>query len=288
MPELPETQIVVNELNKSIKNYKIKDFWMNWKYFNEINQFKKNIINKTIKNIQRKGKNILFYLSNDYILLIHQRISGHLLIGKWIIKNNKPIPIKNKKIINDIKNQFIHFILILNKNKMIGLSDQRKLAKIKFGPIKKILNLPEIKNLGIDPLDKNFTLNNLKLILNSSKTIKTLLMDYHYISGIGNIYSDEILWKAKIHPLTKSNKLNDIDIKNLYQSIKFILKRALKLGGSSINNYRNAYGNKGLYINYGYVYQKANKKCKRCNNLIKKIKINSRSSYFCPKCQIIK
>lgn len=299
MPELPEVQTIVNELKKELKSRKITNIWCDWpKYFKNQNQenFKKIIKGKKILEIKRIGKNILFFLSDNLILLIHQKISGHLLVGQWQENKNlkeiphqwqkeKWVPIKKNSPLWDPHNRFIHFIIFLDNKKQLALSDLRKFAKIILGSKDEILKLKDLK-VGQDALE--ITEEEFLKILNKKKgIIKKILMDQKVIAGIGNIYSDEILWLSKIHPLTLVSKLTKKQKHEIFKNIKFVLKKALQLKGTSIDEYRLPSGIRGKYDLERYVYQKENQPCFRCKNSIKRIKINNRSSYFCSFCQKI-
>jgi formamidopyrimidine-DNA glycosylase len=301
MPELPEVETTVRGLKNKIIGRKIDNIWTDWpKYFKDKTEkeFKKCVVGKTVKKVERKGKNILIYLSGDIILLVHQKMSGHFLIGKWIrnknFKNIKDNEIwKNEKWIpedlgskfGDKKNKFIRLVFFLDNGDMLALSDLRRFAKVICGKKDNILNSKHL-NLGPDPLNKEFKFSDFKKILKSkNKKIKNLLLDQKLISGIGNIYSDEALWRAKIHPLILSGKISDKKIKVLYEEIKKILKKGIKLKGTSIDDFRDVLGNKGKYGNELLVYQRDGEKCFRCGKKIEKIKVGSRSTRFCPKCQ---
>lgn len=307
MPELPEVQTIINGLQQTIISKTITGVWTDWpKYFklpkNE-NEFRKLVQNKNIESIERKGKNILIHLQKNTTILIHQKISGHLLVGKWLSKENKNyqkiatglkeewqnqkwLPEEPKSFLTDPKNRFIHLMFFLSGGLMLALSDLRKFAKIIVGTKEKILNLPDIKNLGPNPLEPKFTLQKfLKLLRNKKGIVKKVLMNQNIISGIGNIYSDETLWLAKVHPLSKTEQLNQNQLKEIFLAIKTILKKAVKFRGTSIDDYRDTLGKKGKYEQKLFVYQKENNPCKRCGTKIRRIKINNRSTHFCPKCQ---
>ncbi len=300
MPELPEVQTIVDDLKKKIIGRKITDIWTDWpKYFRALDEkgFRKYIIGKKITGIARRGKNILFDLSDKHLLLIHQKLSGHLLVGRWIKtpKNiklhqiwqaQKWIPNPTKGSTMDPMNRFIRLIFFFDNGEMLALSDLRRFAKVLCGKREEILDLPDLKNLGPEPLDKKFTFKKFEGLFQKKKgKIKQVLLDQNFISGIGNIYSDEILWLAKIHPLARAENLKEKELKMLYRATKKILKKALKLRGSSIDDYRDAFGRRGKYDLVLYVYQREGKSCKRCGAKIQRLKINSRSAHFCPKCQ---
>ncbi len=292
MPELPEVETIVSDLKKVLPGLKITGFWTDIPKFRKI---EKEIINKKILGLERKGKNILIRLSGNITLLIHQKMTGHLMYGKWELRNK---PARNatqsvaggewKSIIlgplNDPENRFIHLLFFLSNGRHLALCDMRKFAKIIIWPTDKLDKLDDIKNLGPDPFDGNFTLRKFSRIIKDKKgKIKVILMDQNLIAGIGNIYADEILWFASVHPLKPAQKLKDEEIKKIYQAIKSVLKKAIKARGSSYIDYRDAFGRKGRYQEMHLVYQKTGERCKRKDGgIIKKIKLGGRSSHFCP------
>jgi len=289
MPELPEVETTIRQLKTKVLNRTFVDFWTDTpkiiKKPKNINDFKKQIIGKKILNLRRKGKNIIFDLSESKSLLIHQKLTGHLLFGEWKLLNNKWVPVKKNALAEKI-NSYIHLLFVFDNNKMMALSDLRKFAKVELWDKDKLENSDVFKKIGIDPMDKNFTFKKFKEILKNKKgPIKKILMNQEIIAGIGNIYSDEILWDSKIHPLTKISSLEDKELKKIYLSIKKILKRAIKLKGESFSDYRLPSGEKGDFDKERKVYRRENQQCFRCKNLIKRVKINNRSAYFCPFCQ---
>jgi len=282
MPELPEVQTIVDELKKTVKNRRIVDLWTDWSKYRPIRH---HVVGKKIIDIERRGKNILFSLSDNHLLLIHQKMSGHLLVGKW--KSVKGIWVSTipGPLLEDRNNQYIRLIFFLDNGKMLALSDLRRFAKILCGPKDVILNLPDIKDLGPESLslsEKVF----IELFKKKKGILKSVLMNQNFIAGIGNIYSDEIVWLAKIHPQKRIEKLTLKNLKDLYRAMIKILLKALKLRGTSIDDYRTANGERGRYDLVRYVYQREGKLCQRCGTLIKRIKIGGRSAHFCPKCQV--
>ncbi|MEK7464365.1 MAG: bifunctional DNA-formamidopyrimidine glycosylase/DNA-(apurinic or apyrimidinic site) lyase [Patescibacteria group bacterium] len=300
MPELPEVETISKGLDKKLKNKKITRIWTDWpKYFklhkNE-KDFSRQIIGKKILKVSRRGKNILFYLSEKHILLIHLKMTGHLLIGEW--KQNRSeklgekwqgqkwVPTKDGGPLTDPFNRFIRLIFFLDNGKMLALSDVRRFAKVLCGVEEKILNLPDIKNLGPEPLDKRFTYKKFgELFKNKKGVIKSVLMDQGFISGIGNIYSDEILWLSKIHPSRRVEGLKEKELIAIYKYIKQNLKKAIRLRGTSFSDYRDSEGRRGKYSLFRRVYQREGEPCSRCGIEIKRIKIGARSAHFCPICQ---
>jgi len=231
MPELPEVETIVRQLNKEVASRKITDVWTDWPKMirtHSLERFVREIKGRKILHAYRRAKYILMGLSGGKTLIIHQKISGHLLYGKWKIVNKKPAAITEGPIKSDPQNRFIRFILYLDNGYMLGLSDLRRFGKVLLVDTDKVEDITEIKKLGPEPLDKNFTLKKFKeLIVKKRGTIKRVLMDQFVISGIGNIYSDEILWYAGAHPLKRVEKLNDKEVAAIYKYIRFVLKKAV-------------------------------------------------------------
>jgi len=292
MPELPEVQTTVNGINKKVLLRTFVDVWSDWEKIikkpKNFKEFKKIIIGKKIIKAWRRAKNVIIDLSDNYSLLIHQKMTGHLLFGKWNFINNKWIPEKRGPL-DDPYNRFLHIIFFLDNGKMLALSDSRKFAKVELWKTNELLNSSEFKQIGPEPLDKDFSFEKFKKALKNKRgKIKTVLMNPKIIAGIGNIYANEALWHAKIHPEKNVVSLSEKELKLLYQAVIKVLKRSIELGGESFSDYRNIDGGKGAFDNERKVYKREGQKCSRCKTEIKRIKFNGRSSFFCPNCQILK
>lgn len=291
MPELPEVETTVRGLKSKILGLEIKDVWTDFdkilKKPKSFKKFKKSLKGKKIKNIRRRGKNILIDLSSNKILLIHQKMTGHLLLGKWVLKNGEWFSKIKGPLRDDFHNRFLHFIFFLEKNKHLALSDLRKFAKIELWDKNELENFKEFKSLGLEPLEKTFTFSKFKQALAKRKKgkIKQVLMDQKIIAGIGNIYSDEILWEVKVNPFRDINTLKEKELRKIYRAIKNILRKGIRAKGDSVSDYRRVDGTKGSFGALEKVYGREGKKCKRCKSLIKRKKIGGRSAHFCPICQ---
>ena len=291
MPELPEAQTIVSDLNKKIKGRKIlgvlycdaKKIIRNM----DFDKFKKEIKEKKIKEVKRRAKNILIYLSGNKLLSIHLKMTGHIIIsnlksqiskGRWV---GKDLP----KELEDPRNQFIHLSLELSGKKQLALSDMRKFAEVKLVEPDYIDILEE--KLGPEPLDTKFDLKSFKSILEgSSGKIKQTLMNQSKISGIGNIYADEILFTSGVRPDRTLKSLKKKEIEKIFKSIKSVLKKAIERRGSSTNDFRDTEGRMGKYQEKRWVYQRKGEKCRKCGSEIKKIRLGGRGTHFCPKCQV--
>ncbi|MFH1582322.1 MAG: DNA-formamidopyrimidine glycosylase [bacterium] len=293
MPELPEVETIVRELRDKrarIIGARFLDVWTDNKNMvkkpKDFNVFKQEIKGKKIKNIIRRAKNILFYLSDGKVLLVHQKMTGHFLFSKWKRGNNKWIAVAKGPFSEDPMNRFLHLVFWLDNGKMLALSDLRKFAKAEFWDEKELKESAYFKSLGPEPLEKSFNYNSFKKALERKKgKIKQVLLDQTVIAGIGNIYSDEILFTAKIKPTKNIPDLSEKEKKNIYLGIKKILSLAVKLRGESFSDFRRITGEKGFYDKARKVYRKEGEECPVCGEKIQKIKIGGRSAHFCPKCQ---
>jgi len=289
MPELPEVQTTVNALKARILGLRITEVWTDWdkmiKSPSSFSEFRRKILGRKILDIRRRAKYIIFFLEGGFLLVIHQKLSGHLLLGKWERKAGRWESLLGGAY-NDRVNSYIHFLAKLSNGEMLAFSDLRKFGKILLLNEKEFQKLPEIQKLGLEPLAKEFSLRRFREILrNQRRTIKQVLMDQNLIAGIGNIYSNEALWLAKIHPSKRAALLSEAEIKSLYKAVRDVLSKALKLKGDSVVDYRLINGRKGGFQEVQNVYRKTGEPCPRCGTPIKRIKINGRSSFFCPKCQ---
>lgn len=286
MPELPEVQTIINDLKKILPGLKITGFWSD---INSFKKIKKDVIAKKILNIKRRGKNILIDLSDNKTLLIHQKLTGHLLYGKWKLEGKEWKSAVPGPLAEDPQNRFLHLVLNLSNGKQLALSDLRKFAKVLVWPTDKLNQLKDISQLGLEPLESSFNFKKFKEIFSNKRgKIKQLLMNQEIISGIGNIYSDEILWEAGVHPLAKTEKPNDKELKEIFKAIKKVLKRAIKAKGDSMSDYRRPSGEKGGYQRLQNAYQMTGQKCrKKDGGIIKRIKIGGRSAHFCPVHQVL-
>jgi formamidopyrimidine-DNA glycosylase len=289
VPELPEVETIVRDLNKEVLSRTFFDVWTDFKKMikkpKSFEEFKKEIKGKKILNIRRRGKNIIFELSDNRSLLIHQKLTGHLLFGKWQFLNGDWQSLIPGPLSEDPMNKFLHLIFWLDDKRQLALSDLRKFAKVEL--IKKEELEKELKSLGPEPLEKDFDFKKFKeqILKKKRGKIKQVLMDQEVIAGIGNIYSDEILWQAKVHPFKDIKRLSDEEIKEIYLAMREILKKAIAARGESISDFRRISGEKGGFDPLRKVYRREGEKCSRCGSIIKRIKLGGRSAHFCPNCQ---
>lgn len=289
MPELPEVETTVKGLHAKVLNRTFVDVWSDWKKIvkrpNDFTVFKKTVRGKKIKRVWRRAKNVIFELSDGYSLLVHMKMTGHLLVGTWQEKNGVWVSVEKGSFEEKI-NGFLHLVFFLNNGQMIALSDYRKFAKAELWKTNELLQSKEFLSWGPEPLEKSFTVAVFKEALrHKSGKIKQVLMVPEVVAGIGNIYSSEALWWAKIHPEKRASKLDNKELKVLYNAIKKVLTKGIELGGESFADYRNVEGKKGHFGTERMVYKREKEPCGRCKTLIVRKKFGGRSAFFCPKCQ---
>ena len=270
MPELPEVETSVQAIQEFVKqkleSIEIYNPNLRWKV--KTSDFKK-LHGHKVENISRRAKYIILDIEMSQVL-IHLGMTGTLRIA-------------NKK---DLKQKHDHFEIYLSSNLILRFNDPRKFGMIFFSKESPITSNRLLSELGVEPLEKNFNEEYLYSISRSRNiAVKSLLMNAKIVVGIGNIYASEALFLSKIKPQKVSKKLTKEDCKVLVTSIKKVLKKAIKKGGSSINDYINVDGKKG-YFQYDFkVYGRTNMPCHICQNDILQIKINQRSSFYCKNCQ---
>jgi formamidopyrimidine-DNA glycosylase len=286
MPELPEVEVTRRTLLKFIENKVIKNIKINNPNlrFKIPANFKKNVTGQKIIKVLRRSKYILIYLKNDYVMIAHLGMSG-----KFLIKNNYSKDfLKTSYYSNEFSSKHNHLEFFFSNNLKVIYNDPRRFGFFLLDKISKLDVNKFLSKLGPEPLGKDLKKDYLILKTKATqRTIKTLLMDQRFISGIGNIYANEILFLAKIRPNKISSMLSLVDIERLHPSISKVLKRALKLGGSSIKDFKSSVGEKGRFQNEFKVYDREDLKCLRtgCSGLIARVVSQGRASFFCDECQ---
>ena len=287
MPELPEVEVVKrslqrNILNLIIKKVKINDANLRYKV-DKIELSK--LEGKKITKIIRRSKFLIFEIGKIYRMLVHLGMTG-----KFFFTDNKDNKFKTSfyYILNYDKDQkHDRVVFILNKKKLI-YNDVRKFGFIKIYGSNLITKSKHLKHLGPEPLEKNWNFSYLKkYVIGRKRSIKNILMDQKCVSGLGNIYVNEILFLSRIKPARKATKLKNFEIKKIIKFSKKILKNSIKLGGSTIKDFSSENGKKGVFQQYFNVYGRENQGCSNvdCNLRIIRTVISNRATFFCKKCQ---
>ncbi len=287
MPELPEVEVVKRSLKRKILNLIIKKVYIkdgNLRY--KVNKEKISQLKaKKIINIERRSKYLIFILDKSF-LLVHLGMTGKFF---FIDKNRKKFKTSFYYHLDNKKDKKYNRVIFSFKNKQkLVYNDVRKFGFLKYYDLKEYKNIIHLKNLGPEPLKQQWNSEYLRnYILGRTRSIKDILMDQNCVSGLGNIYVNEILFLCGIRPDRKAINLKKEEIKKIIKFSKKILKKSIKLGGSSIKDFSSDDGKKGIYQQYFKVYGKSGKKCSNvdCKASISRVVVSNRASFFCKKCQ---
>ncbi len=287
MPELPEVEIVKQSLNKTIKGKIIERMQIKNRNlrFEIPKNFEKNVEKKKIIKVDRFSKHLILKFRDGSNLMIHLGMSGTIHL---ISKSEKKKAITNTSFYHSplLPKKHNHIEMKIDKYNLI-YNDPRRFGFFSYFKNNELLN-NNLKKYGPEPFNKTFNKNYIfKYLKNKKKNIKNFLLDQNFVSGIGNIYANEILFLCKVLPFKQAGFLNLDDCKKISQFSKVVLRKAIKKGGSSIRDFKNVSGNQGSFQKNFKVYQRENKKCLnyRCKGRIHKKFISSRSSFFCKLCQ---
>lgn len=285
MPELPEVETIISDLQKLVIGKKITklEVFLPRIVKGDLNQFLTNLIDNKFRRIERRGKLIIFVLQkHNLYLLIHLRMTGQLVYcqQKKIIAGGH----SDKKIPLCERNQHTRAEFQFADKSRLYFNDLRTFGSLRVVDENQLAAI--LKKFGKDALARDFDFSYLKNILKSkSASIKALLLNQKLIAGIGNIYADEALFQAGILPARKGNSLKDAEIKRLAASIKRVLRKAVKYRGTTFNSYVDSAGKQGKFKKLLKVYGRAHEKCARCGCAIKKSKVAQRGTHYCEKCQ---
>lgn len=284
MPELPEVETVRNRLKELILGEKIEEIEI---YYHKIvqnrssDEFQKTLIKTTFSDILRKGKYLIFVLKDEEDNIIYM-VSHLRMEGKYFYRNADDIVEENIK-------KHEHLIFKLKSGKILTYHDTRKFGTMHLFQnrnLVQVLSEKPLNVLGYEVSELEFDLKYLKQKMNhSARAMKTVLLDQSIVAGIGNIYADEILFLSKIHPMTMANTLTDEQLKEVIQNIKYVLDKAIALGGTTIHSF-SVDGISGKFQNQLLVHTQKN--CPTCNRKITKIRVGGRGTYYCETCQILK
>jgi len=273
MPELPEVETVKRSLEPLVKDKTISDveiFYGGIIKYPQPEKFKEMICGRKIIDINRRGKYLLFNLEDNNTLVIHLRMTGQLTVCDR----------------NTSMGKHTHLVFHISSEHDLRFTDIRKFGMIYLVSTGDWCRIIGLQNLGYEPLSKEFNLEAIeKLIVGSKGLIKHFLLKQSNIAGIGNIYADEILFSAGIHPKRNIQTLAQSEIENLYNAIKQKLEEGIKYRGTSFSDYVDGRGKKGGFQEKLYVYGRGGKPCLKCGALLEKSVIAGRGTVFCPKCQ---
>jgi formamidopyrimidine-DNA glycosylase len=271
MPELPEVETIVQGLSSKLKGLEISSVRIIYPPVlrNKEPSLIHDLKGRKVVGVRRRGKMLLIDFEGNLSLIIHLKMTGQLLF----YPTEKP------------RDKHTHLILSFkDENNELRFRDVRKFGFISCVQNLDISSADELKNLGPEPLEIDFLLLK-KLFKGRKARLKSLLLNQNFIAGIGNIYADEILFQARLHPLTPASLLGDDDLKRLLKAMRDVLRKAIRHKGSSIRTFTNAEGKRGEFQDYHKVYGRESLSCFICGEKIMRLRLGGRSSFFCPGCQ---
>lgn len=273
MPELPEVETIRKTLKRHVLNKEISDIEVYWgkiiKYPDDIEHFKQIVIGQSIRDVKRKGKFLIFELDTD-MLVSHLRMEGKYFVNQTGIERDK----------------HTHVIFNFTDGSSLNYNDVRKFGTMHVFPKEDYLEVKPLNQLGPDPFEETYELTYLiEKLLKTTRYIKAALLDQTIIAGLGNIYVDEVLFRAGIHPEKRANTLTEEQIELIYKYSYDVLKEAVHQGGTTIRSYVDGEGEMGLFQQELFVYGQENEACKNCGDIIEKFKSSGRGTHICPTCQ---
>ena len=291
MPELPEVETVKRGLVPLIVGKRVLSVDFDWpKSFpnapKDVEQF---LLGAQITGVVRRAKVLMIHLATGYSLVVHLKMTGQLVYRSNNNKARFGAGHPNDSLVGELPDKSTRVILELEGAKLF-FNDQRKFGYMKLVPTTEIPHIDFFKRVGPEPLDDAFSSLDFKRRVQrrANTSIKAALLDQSVLAGIGNIYADESLWGARIHPATLVRDVSAVKLTRLLQEIKQVLTFAIEQGGSTDRNYVNHDGKRGSYLNFARVFRKENEPCPRCGTIIQKIRVAGRGTHFCPKCQVYK
>ncbi len=272
MPELPEVETIKNDLRPEVEGRRFTDvsiFWPRMVLQPSVEELRQRLAGQVIREVARRGKYLIFRLSGGESLILHMRMTGSLLLKRDNDAAAEP-------------NQYVRAIFTLDNGLKLLFCDRRKLGTVALARDERALD----DKLGPEPFNTSFTPKTLRERLSNRKApIKAMLCDQKLVAGIGNMYADEALFLANIHPLRIASSLSQGEVKRLHQAIRDVLNRAISNAGATFSDYRRPSGEQGKQQYAFYVAHRGGQTCKVCATPIERIPIRNRGTYFCPGCQ---
>ena len=304
MPELPEVQTTVNGLSETVVGLTIADVWTDLagpgiarpdyrdtiKYAPFFESFRTAIAGKKVLSAERRAKNILINLSGGHTVLVHMKMTGHMMYGSYAYDAQAnawaPAASETNAALRDPFNRFLHFVVTFTNGKQLVLSDVRRFAKVTLLPTAAAHDTKHLAGIGPEPLDPAFDLAAFAARLSRKPRgkIKTVLMDQSVLAGVGNIYSDEALWLAGIHPESATGAIPAAKLRDLFAATQAVLRKGIDFGGDSTSDYRRIDGTRGEFSAEHNAYRRTGTPCKKpgCKGAILRLVVGGRSAHFCP------
>lgn len=289
MPELPEVETVRRGLSSLIvgKNIKAAHSDTPKSFPNSEGDISAHLIGASIRDIRRRAKVLMIDLSTQYSLVIHLKMTGQMVYVGSDARYGAGHP--NDSLVNSLPDKSTRVTLEFTDGSSLFFNDQRKFGWMKLIPTIEIPDIDFMKKVGPEPLEDAFTPEAFRqrFTRRPRTNIKAALLDQSIVAGIGNIYADESLWGAKLHPQRLVNSLQNEDFDNIYREMREVMSLAIEKGGSSNHTYVNAEGKKGSYMDFARVFRREGLPCPRCGTVIEKLRVAGRGTHICPHCQVL-
>jgi formamidopyrimidine-DNA glycosylase len=286
MPELPEVETVRLGLSRLLPGLKVKSVDFDWtkSFPNSAADVERFLIGAKVTEVKRRAKVLLIEFDSKYSLVTHLKMTGQLVFrGEQNFGAGHP----NNSLIGQLPDKSTRVTLTFQDGPKLFFNDQRKFGWMRLIPTAEMPNIDFFKKIGPEPLAVDFGWKDFRdrILRRPNSAVKAVLLDQSVIAGVGNIYADESLWGAKIHPATLVKNLSPAKIKKLYEELIYVLKLAIKKGGSTDRNYVDAEGKRGSYLSFARVFRREGQPCPRCGTAIIKIRVAGRGTHLCPHCQ---
>jgi formamidopyrimidine-DNA glycosylase len=289
MPELPEVETVRRGLHELIIGRKIvaENHDTPKGFPNAPADVKEFLIGSTANDVRRRAKVLMIDLSTDYTLVIHLKMTGQMVFRADDAVFGAGHP--SGSLIGELPDRSTRVTLTFADGSHLYFNDQRKFGWMRLLPTLEVPNIDFMKKVGPEPLEADFTADEFadRFKRRAKSPIKAALLDQTVVAGVGNIYADESLWGAKIHPLRKVATITPAEFKKLYSELRDVMNLAIEKGGSTDKNYVNAEGKRGSYMDFARVFRREGLECPRCGTTIIKFRAAGRGTHICPHCQVL-
>lgn len=289
MPELPEVETVRTGLNKMLLGKKLRQVTHDWDkgFPNSKSDVSAHLVGAHITGVRRRAKVLIIDLDNGYSLVIHLKMTGQLVYRGDGAHFGAGHP--NDSLVGKLPDKSTRVVFDFTDGSKLFFNDQRKFGWIRLLPTAEIPQIDFFQKVGPEPLASDFTAQDFvaRLRRRNKSAIKAVLLDQAVIAGVGNIYADESLWAARIHPMSRVQYVSDAQLADLYHSLRGILTLSIQKGGSTDRNYVDAEGKKGSYLSFAHVFRREGLPCERCGTTIIKTRVAGRGTHICPNCQVI-
>jgi formamidopyrimidine-DNA glycosylase len=286
MPELPEVETIRMGLSNLLPGLTVRAVNHDWpkSFPNAQADVDRFLVGAKVKEVRRRAKVLIIDLSSQYSLIIHLKMTGQLVfVGKQRFGAGHP----SKDLISDLPAKATRVVIDFTDKSRLFFNDQRKFGWMRLLPTIEIPEIDFFKKVGPEPLEVDFSPEDFagRLSRRKNSVIKAALLDQTVVAGIGNIYADESLWLAKIHPGQTVSSLSKPQMTKLYTAVRQVMNLSIKKGGSSDKNYVDAEGRKGSYLSFANVFRRNGQPCPRCGSIIEKTRLAGRGTHYCPHCQ---